>query len=227
MTKMSKQIIKCPECDTAHRFTIYDSVNVALDSSLKDRVLSGELILFRCPDCGSQTVVLYPLLYHDMHKKFMICLIGKEFYGSGTFDAPGQGMHLLSFMEPYRLRVVFTMHELIEKILIFDEGLDDRAVERVKPAVRAWQKKNDLECGLLLFRGLVKDKDDQVQLILTNYCGNGESYAAVPYRLYETARMSFVKNRKDESGRAVNWLRVDVTYPGSCTDDACRTKSTY
>ena len=46
MSSCNTTRITCPKCQHPQDFTIWNSVNVDLDSSLKDRLLSGELSRF-------------------------------------------------------------------------------------------------------------------------------------------------------------------------------------
>jgi hypothetical protein len=187
-------------------------VNVSLDPSLREKVLSGELMSFVCPDCGEQNYILYQLLYHDMEKHYMVYLTSKEVYESGALGSGDGGAKLIEFMGSYRLRVVFTLNELIEKILIFDEGLDDRAVELVKSAVHDFQETGDYGAGMLLFRGLVENDEDRVQLIMATYNDESQSYVAIPHALYENAAELLGESEKVDSEDSGLWLRVDHSY---------------
>jgi hypothetical protein len=42
--------VPCGECRKAHPFTAWEMLNVTLDEEAKQRLLEGELTLFRCPD---------------------------------------------------------------------------------------------------------------------------------------------------------------------------------
>ena len=50
----------------------YDAVNVTLNPEKKQKILNGNLVQFNCPSCGYQAEFLYPMLYHDQDKKFMV-----------------------------------------------------------------------------------------------------------------------------------------------------------
>ena len=68
---MSKNSIKpftCPTCRNKGDFKMYDSVNVSLDPALREKVLSGEIFEWSCPQCGKAFSIRHDLLYHDMDK---------------------------------------------------------------------------------------------------------------------------------------------------------------
>ena len=132
--------ITCPECGHAFEAPVWGSVNVTLDPELKAKVLSGDLWLCICPACGSSGQPDWGTLYHDQEQRYMVLYTDEE----DALDkmnaeearmarmAPGLAGHT----EGYRFRIVRSKRNLREKILIFDSGLDDRAVELTKRDMR-------------------------------------------------------------------------------------------
>ena len=66
MSLEREETLKCPKCKTENKFHIYDSINVTLDPELKKKVLDGSLFKMKCAECGTETVINYDTLYHDM-----------------------------------------------------------------------------------------------------------------------------------------------------------------
>jgi len=131
---MSKsEIIKyaCPQCSRKTRFEIWKSVNVMLNPELRWEIMNDTLLKFRCKRCGFEQDVAYALLYHDQLNKHMIWWLPtlKE---EETFQPEPSHQMLEMALHNYRLRVVNTYNKLKEKILIFESGLDDRAIEILK-----------------------------------------------------------------------------------------------
>lgn len=115
-----KETIDCPKCGAQF---IFESTPVISSS---ERIL--ELSVFRavCPSCGAQLMLSYPCVYHDEAKKIMIRFIPEGYNLSDLPpDAPAPG-------EGYTLRSVYSVHSFREKLLIFDRGFDDRAIELLK-----------------------------------------------------------------------------------------------
>jgi Zn ribbon nucleic-acid-binding protein len=52
MSKSSDISYTCPRCQKQSRFTIWQSINVDLDPSLKQKVMDGSLFVFHCLYCG-------------------------------------------------------------------------------------------------------------------------------------------------------------------------------
>ena len=123
--------ITCPECGETGDLPVYESVNVTLDPDLKNAVLDAGLFTWTCPLCGKNVRVSYPFLYHDMRRRFML-----RFDPDGSRD----GLELASLTaasglfrgSDYTLRTVQNYEQLLEKICIFDQELDDRVVELCK-----------------------------------------------------------------------------------------------
>jgi hypothetical protein len=143
MSRHEQVEVTCPECKARGPWTYHSSVNVTLDPKLKGEVLSQRIFNFTCPACRQSTPVHSPLLYHDMQQKLMVQVSpkGLDFDGE-AIDAPQRagGTAVWQMILSITTRVVSTPNELVEKIKIFDAGLDDRVVECLKLSLKAKQK---------------------------------------------------------------------------------------
>ena len=108
------------------------AINTERDPELKERLLSGELFIRECPHCGTRTLAKFPLLYHDPAEKLMIWLSD----GSADTEARMQAAVTGNDFEGYTGRIVDTPGALIEKVKIFDAGLDDISLEMAKFVTR-------------------------------------------------------------------------------------------
>ena len=125
----------CPKCGKDYPFVIWKSINTTLDPEMKAKVKDRSAFLFECPSCGEKTYVDYGLLYHQMEDRIMIDYAvsdesAEEFIRSLNEEDP-TGL-LADIKKGYLNRIVRSQNELIEKIAIFDEGLDDRIIEVFK-----------------------------------------------------------------------------------------------
>lgn len=135
---MIKEIdLACPECKNHFRTNIYPSINVQMDEGVKNKVLNGELFKFECSHCHKIFEVSYPCLYHDMDKKIMI-QFALETGKQSEIDIPSD----------YKFRIVDSYRSWIEKILIFDSGLDDCYMELYKLLVLSQYEKRENVNGL-------------------------------------------------------------------------------
>ena len=114
-----KEKVICRGCGKPHEVEYTGSVNVSANPELKEKVRSGEMFLWTCPDCGCVNLLNLPFLYHDPDGKLMILLA----------QTPLRSENL---PEGYTGRLVRSVGELVEKINIFDAGLDDVVIEMCK-----------------------------------------------------------------------------------------------
>lgn len=141
MTVKHTQSITCLACGQPSDFDFYASINTLFDPALKQRVKNFDIFKFICPHCGSEQFVAYSLLYHQMEDKLMIyCvqdeddiasvrkLFDEDF--SSVVDETGRQRALDT--AAYRRRIVVGADSLVEKLRIFDAGLDDRLMEIYK-----------------------------------------------------------------------------------------------
>src|SRR6266496_2023303 len=127
MSLSRQETIHCSACGAEQAFTLWGSINVTVDPKLKQRLLNGDLSTFRCARCGREEHVVYDFLYHDMEKSLAIWLKEKD-------DSESE-LAKKSFSDATGIktcRTVRTVHELYDKIRIFDDGLDDFEIELFK-----------------------------------------------------------------------------------------------
>ena len=141
MTVKHSQSITCLSCKKASGFDFYGSINTMLDPTLKQRVKNFDIFKFICPHCGSEQFVAYSFLYHQMEDKLMIyCCQDEEeiakvrelYAGDFTTAVDDKGRERAIDTSGYRRRIVIGADNLVEKIRVFDAGLDDRLIEIYK-----------------------------------------------------------------------------------------------
>lgn len=132
---MSTQICKevgCPHCGAAVKTGMWPAISARDNPELRERILDETLFDWKCPECGYAAQLMYPCLYHDPDRRFMVYVepngCCKE---SETADAEEKFPQLAGVKK----RMVTTLAGLKEKVLIFEAGLDDTAVELVKFAL--------------------------------------------------------------------------------------------
>ena len=55
----------CPVCNHEQELHVIPTVNVTLDPDMKEKVLSGEIFLFTCENCGFSGFAGFPFIYED------------------------------------------------------------------------------------------------------------------------------------------------------------------
>ena len=118
MSTTSLHSFRCPTCGTAFDVQRYDMVNVKENPELKASVINGDIFLQECPRCGRRHLVGGPLVYLDPDEMVLLMLSDKPL---SMTDTGG-----------YTARLVSRAGDLIEKVKIFDAGLDDKAIEMCK-----------------------------------------------------------------------------------------------
>lgn len=130
MSMMNKITVECAYCHAKGEYTHWSSINVDLNPELRKDIFSGKLFEFHCPECGKITYIPAGTLYHDMKRKFMLFF---DFRKPQDFDyAPMEMPEDFPYLPDYKTRGVFGLYQFKEKIRIFEHGLDDVAIERMK-----------------------------------------------------------------------------------------------
>jgi len=119
--------VRCPACGREQDVKLVQSINAEKDAAVKKRLLAGELNVLEC-ECGKRTQLAANVVYHDPAKDLFIRVVpggdpAAIEKAAAQFRAAGAtGVQ----------RLVPSLNALIEKVKIFDAGLDDWAVEMTK-----------------------------------------------------------------------------------------------
>jgi CpXC protein len=217
MSKLSISRVTCPKCQHQQDFGFWESVNADRDPQLRDRLLSRELFRFKCDQCGNIADAVYPTLYHDMAKKYMIffTMDGKKMEPTHPlFD---------KMMSGYNLRTISSVNQLVEKVLLLATDFDERILEIFKLVMEQQMEKD--EDGELLFGGMLSDESEGEELNFVWVTNHGNETYDVPlaaFREFEdsiTSDISFTPINQGE------WLTIDRAYVLELMDAASKEDS--
>lgn len=206
-----KQSVKCPKCSQMSDVTVWSSVTVKDSIDLKSDLLSGKVNMFKCPSCEHTALMPHPMLYHDEEKRLMISFsptndpVLKEQMFSNIKDSSSKSGELEK-LEGYNLRFVTEYNELLEKVLIFDNELNDKAVEVIKLMILS-QEVDKSEQRTCRFGKLC---DDGLEFMIHDFIENQVYTSTVPQSSYDTVYKSLI-----ESGMkpySFDWEMVDSAY---------------
>lgn len=133
MSKVKSIEHKCSVCGKHNDIVEWESLNAQLDPEEKEMLLQGNLFEYTCENCNSINKLNYPFIYHDMKRKIMIYYITsdqdrlrvEEFIK--VFKTSDQYLS-----KNYKYRIVTSHEQLLEKIQVFDQNLDDRVIDLMK-----------------------------------------------------------------------------------------------
>lgn len=196
MTKMANGDVQCCSCQYTWIRAIYVAANVTRNPGLKARIISGDLFSVRCPSCGHWSQAQHDCLYHDLQKRLLIKLTSATTLSEAERDA-------------YLLRIVHSVHELREKISIFDAHLNDGIVELCKAVLAG--KDPELRDASLRFQFV----DDVGQLTFSVIRpGRQPRNVSVPRAYYDAARTKSFSELAAFAEARGTWLRVDSETVG-------------
>lgn len=132
---MSEIVIKsvaCPKCRQQTNTEILISADTVNEPDIRKKVMDESIFRWKCVKCGFTTRFQHPFLYNDIENKFMIYYIpGVE--RQKVVDQKLEDSY--SDLKNIKKRIVSDINALKEKIIIFEQGIDDKALELTKLAV--------------------------------------------------------------------------------------------
>jgi len=213
MSINTKREIKCPKCANLCEMTLWQSITVSDSPDLKEDLLKGRVNIFRCASCGAVALVPTPLLYHDEEKHLMIsfspCEEDDRLRLFNEVRETSRASGELSELSDYNLRFVTTYNELLEKVLISDCGLSDRAIEVLKLLV-LMQDADKMENRVCMFG---KKDGEQIEFMVQDKKEEQIYTSRVPMDTYNTVLKSLHDSGvKDKS---FDWEIIDSEYAAS------------
>lgn len=174
MATTSLHSFRCPTCGTAFDVQRHDLVNVKENPELKASVLNGDIFLQECPRCGRHHLVGGPLVYLDPDEGVLVMLSDKPLTLADTGG--------------YTARLVSRAGDLVEKVKIFDAGLDDRAIEMCKYVTKQEAGKPGMDLKFLRLDGADNE------LVFTYPAAGQMELLAVGFNVYEDCRGIIARN---------------------------------
>ncbi|GIL12915.1 MAG: hypothetical protein BroJett038_16350 [Chloroflexota bacterium] len=145
MSKLMQTTIPCIQCRQPFRATFQNVIDAKQDPQAKMKLLTGQLNLALCPNCGTPNPMLTPLVYHDPAKELVITFVPMELglAKEAQEKAIGDLMRELTTQLPqgafkgYLLqpRQALTMQGLVDQILQAD-GVTPEMMEAQRARVR-------------------------------------------------------------------------------------------
>lgn len=145
MPKMLQTTIACIQCRQQFRVSFQNVVDAKQDPQAKMRLLTGQLNLAPCPNCGAPNTMMTPLVYHDPAKELLITFVPMELGLSkdaqekaigdlvrGVTSELPQGAFKAYLLQP---RQALTMQGLIDQVLQAD-GVTPEMMEAQRSRVR-------------------------------------------------------------------------------------------
>ncbi len=206
-----KQNVKCPKCGQMSEVTVWNSITVSDSVDLKQDLLSGKINMFRCPSCSYSALMPTPMLYHDENKKLMISFspCNDEVLKHQLFDnvqKSSKESGELEKLEGYNLRFVADYNELLEKILIFDNGMNDKTIEVLKLMILS----QDIEKAERRTCRFGKIENNVLEFMIYDTIENQTYTSQVPKETYDTIDLQL--KQSGVKPYSFVWEMVDPSY---------------
>lgn len=137
MAEVRQQKIACPQCKRELTINVWDKVELPYDMQHRDRVLQNTFFKVGCDGCQSSFTIAYKCQYNDMERKYLLWVApAMDEKTQNEINEYNQKLKIDDRLRlaqgGYHYRIVNSDNELREKVIIFDEGLDDRYIETLK-----------------------------------------------------------------------------------------------
>lgn len=105
LTSIDLQQIRC-SCGHFFSVRVYESVNTQLSSEAVEEFLRGELNCPECPVCHERISLLFPVLFNDMERDFMVW-VGNDDEPDGHVEQDGAVIYAHDYFAALEALVAF------------------------------------------------------------------------------------------------------------------------
>lgn len=201
MNSINKDV-NCLNCGRAVCKEFISNINVTMHPEFRDKIMDESIFNWSCEYCNESSRVIYPFVYQDAKNKFVI-----YFFPSASDCKLND--HISNTRYPkisdVKKRIVENVNDLKEKIIIFEQGLEDSAIEIIKSAIR---KSFDNE-NLYIYFFRCNSSQKCLEFAVINK-KNEVNYKSVKYMAYEKA-LDFCSNYEYDKERFTiidsNWAQ--------------------
>nr|WP_321262858.1 CpXC domain-containing protein [uncultured Sphaerochaeta sp.] len=173
---MQDVTLTCPHCKKEHPHTLTPFIDLQKQPKQRLGILTDSLFSVTCPACKRQYTVLHELLVVDETTKWAMMLIPNTEYEQVDGKVTGR-----EDLESYTLRLVSTTASLKEKLLIREQGLDDRTVELCKLYLSLQLEHSEYQ----LFFTELRKKENTLYFTVLTQDGSLEGSISCEYGLYD------------------------------------------
>lgn len=188
---MEKQKIQCQNCGTDIPVNMTEFVDISTDPVYKEKIMDGSFFMVKCPSCGDETLVEYPVMYMDPSKKLTVYMVPDHeddlLDNLNSLDVPETDLN-----PEAEFRLVNCSSELLEKILLRDNNRDDRVIELYKALICENIKEDwpDVTPDAILY---YKEPDDEYFIIWDYVNAAGEQLTVnLDEELYEDLKTNYI-----------------------------------
>lgn len=133
-------LVECPKCKQPGFVDAWPRITSTVDTQAMELLEAGKLFEYACPVCSTKVAMAYDCLLHDVeHKALLLYSTDKNALQTGPRRLIVERDKLHSNgvdIDDYQLRVALTTFEFCEKVRIWNDGYDDRAIELMKVAIK-------------------------------------------------------------------------------------------
>ena len=139
-SKSHPVLVECPKCKQPGFVDAWPRITSMVDERAMELLEAGKLFEYACPVCGTKVAMAYDCLLHDVeHKALLLYSPDKNVLQTGPRRLIAERDKLRASgidIDDYQLRVALTTFEFCEKVRIWNDGYDDRAIELMKVAIK-------------------------------------------------------------------------------------------
>lgn len=201
---MKKRKIPC-FCDNEIEVEFPETVDLEKNPEKEQEILDGSFMSFRCNSCGKTLKPEFEVRIVDASRKLEICLLPE--LERGAF-ARGKAKYTIT--DTTNGRVVIGYPELVEKIKLRNDGLDDRVIEVLKFYLLEKMEAEDTVRAYYFAKTI-----DSLEFHIYGAREDQVGISKVPLRIYEKIAVEIDEKRSQDPFRSIlepPYVSVQKTY---------------
>lgn len=132
MSKKEIRTFKCPHCESEFEKEVFLSLNTEIDKDALKIVRTSNVFTMECPHCKKEVLIEYPLVFNGVEKGYIIQFLPTNHMVKETIDKFNNLEDKYGELIKEKRIVVNDYSKFVEKIEIFESGLNDMVIEFYK-----------------------------------------------------------------------------------------------
>ena len=215
MSEIVTKTVICPKCRQQTNTDIRISANTREEPNIRKMIMDETIFRWKCPKCGFSTRFQHPFLYNDIENKFMVYYI-PQVERQKVVDIKLEEQ--FSELKDIKKRIVPDINTLKEKIVIFEQGLDDMALELTKLAVSEIVSK---DTGHNVYSGYFTEIDEEKNTVSFQFFVGGDKRSYIQSTRLDIYRRSIgiVKKHFPKVDQQLGFLNIGRQWAKESLDN--------
>ena len=147
MTMMETESIECPACKKKQAVDVYQTINATENPELVQKLMVGEISVFKCAACGHAAQIHTPLLFNNHRMGLKIQFYPEHLLAENPEYVCNDYLAMLKQAEKFRQDYSLFMPDLNKRESLLVVFSMEEMISQIKFRAKIFELENDVRVG--------------------------------------------------------------------------------